>query len=206
MSEQTHPWDRAYGESSQAFSAFCTYRDLGPTRSLSKAAELTPVGVAMLKIWSAEWGWVERARAWDAELDRQRTEAAIAETREMAARHARQAAAAQEAAMQPIVAVLEAARADAGFRDRLLEEGLGGVLSQALSAAAKLPGLQGAERLARGEPTSISEHVVLSELPPDHLEGVLAALGRAGLVVQMGDGDGDEELEEELEVGEPDGV
>lgn len=70
-------WDPIGGaESTRAYLAFATYRDLGMLRSLRKAAaafyqapEPTEPQVKQFKRWSSEHGWVQRADAWDLHLD-----------------------------------------------------------------------------------------------------------------------------------------
>lgn len=183
------PWERQPGESSVAYQAFSHYRD-NPKRSLRATAAAMDRGLSTLAAWNSRWSWQQRVQAWDAELDRRKREAAVAEVEEMAARHARQAHAAQEAAMQPVLAILEAARTDPDFRSRLVAEGLGRTLEAALSAASKLPGLQGAERLARGEPTEITaqQHVVV-ETSVEDLGRTLEALRRAGVPIVVADDD-----------------
>jgi len=69
-------------ESSKAFAAFATYRDMGLSRSILKACrsyhEDTPDGatVETLKAhfgkWSSRWSWVARAEAYDLFLDERR--------------------------------------------------------------------------------------------------------------------------------------
>lgn len=93
------PWERQPGEPPRAFAAFARYRDLGPGRSLARVAEdVSKVGQvwgkrkSVLNRWSAVHGWVKRAAAWDAFLDRQRQEATVDAVREMAERHAKVAA------------------------------------------------------------------------------------------------------------------
>lgn len=64
-------WERQTGETDRAFQAFGTYRDLGPSRSLAKTAQiLSKTKQGTLQPWSTSWGWVERASAWDDEADR----------------------------------------------------------------------------------------------------------------------------------------
>ena len=198
IAEPTYPWERQPGETEKAYQAFCQYRDMpAGSRSLRTVSQRLYGGkpatsktrpAGQVQDWSIRWGWVQRVQAWDDEMDRRRREAAVAEVEEMAARHARQAHAAQEAAMQPVLAILEAARTDPDFRSRLVAEGLGRTLEAALSAASKLPGLQGAERLARGEPTEItsSRHVVV-ETSVEDLGRTLEALRRAGVPIVVDD-------------------
>ena len=188
MSEQSQPWDRAPGESPKAFASFCAYRDWGPTRSLAKLAAGGGPSLRMLQQWSAQWGWVARAAAWDSFHDQVRQSAILDEVEAMAARHAREAREAQDAAMGPVRAILEQL-GTVEARRALASLPVDDAVSLALAAARHLPALQAAERLARGEPTSISEHVVTSELPADHLDTVLAALDRAGLHVTLPGGE-----------------
>lgn len=97
MATQRHPWERIppdppnhNGEGVKAFRGFEVYLMMGPERTLrAVAAQLskTPTHIAE---WSARWGWVDRAAAWDeyiraeqrATVERMRIE--WAETQELA--------------------------------------------------------------------------------------------------------------------------
>lgn len=81
---ETRAWDRREDESSQAWDAFVAYRNLGPSRSLSKAAHEVGKSKSTLAPWSALYEWITRARAWDRfcdQNDQVRDEAARAEGR-----------------------------------------------------------------------------------------------------------------------------
>ncbi len=65
-----NPWDRIDGETMAAFEAFVIYRDLGPGRSLSKAAQPLAKTAGTLAEWSAKYSWATRAQAWDDHLDK----------------------------------------------------------------------------------------------------------------------------------------
>ena len=67
---QTEPWERQPGEGAKPFEAFCVYRDLGPDRSSYKVADQLSKSRQLMSRWSAQYNWVERAAAWDAEQDR----------------------------------------------------------------------------------------------------------------------------------------
>ena len=82
-------WERQPGETSKAFAAFCVYRDLGPTRSLSKVGQTLGRSVQWMEHWSSIHSWVVRAAASDSEQDRIRRTAANAEIAKMAERQAR---------------------------------------------------------------------------------------------------------------------
>lgn len=61
-------FERMEGESDKAYRAFQTFRDLGPDRSLAKAAQLvygSTSNVRQMSRWSARFSWIERASAYD---------------------------------------------------------------------------------------------------------------------------------------------
>jgi hypothetical protein len=62
-------YDRMDGESAKAWAAFCVYRDLGVSRSLSSVAEIfytpethrkRPRNLSQIELWSRQWGWSDR--------------------------------------------------------------------------------------------------------------------------------------------------
>lgn len=96
-----NPWDQLPDETAKNFAAFCGYRNLGPDRSLLKAYEIykdiqpgqrssknIPPYFAQM---SAKFKWVERAKAWDANLEAIKAEeietAAALEARRWAERY-----------------------------------------------------------------------------------------------------------------------
>lgn len=86
-------WDKQRGESAKAFEAFGIYRDMGPDRSQVAVGEVLTKSRALQARWSIQWGWVERAEAWDEFADRNARERDQAERlemrRKMVDRHAR---------------------------------------------------------------------------------------------------------------------
>ena len=68
--EPTAIWLRRGDESAAAFSAFVTYRDQVPPRSIRKAARVRGRGQRTLEAWSSRHKWVERAAAYTDHLDR----------------------------------------------------------------------------------------------------------------------------------------
>lgn len=83
------PWERQPGETVKAFDAFTTWRDLGPDRSVQKAANAMGKSRQLLADWAIKNNWRRRIDAWTRELDRQRTEAQLKAVEEMATRHTR---------------------------------------------------------------------------------------------------------------------
>ena len=91
--EEPNPWERMPGESDKAFAKFCAYRDMGAGRSLARLCQLHPGnkgwGHRAVEDLCSRWRWVDRARAWDDEQDRVRSEAQMQAIVEMTERQAR---------------------------------------------------------------------------------------------------------------------
>lgn len=86
--EKINPWERQPGESEKAYEAFCIYRDAGEKRSINMVYQKCTKSVSLLRRWSVRWRWVERAAAYDKDLERQRhkerrKQAAEAEKRQL---------------------------------------------------------------------------------------------------------------------------
>jgi hypothetical protein len=75
-------WERQPHEGDRAFAAYATYRDLGPARSTRIVAEELAKSDQLIRRWSSEWGWVERAGAWDDEAYRNHRERDLVERHE----------------------------------------------------------------------------------------------------------------------------
>ena len=96
--EDRLPWEKRPDESVKAFHAFAVARDLGPTRSLAKAAQVlieegtrkgTIAGVrADLGEWSVKYDWQARFEAFELWRDRREREASEDEVDRMRRRHA----------------------------------------------------------------------------------------------------------------------
>lgn len=93
------PWERQSGESVQAFEAFAVYRDLGPARSVTKAARELDKSRSLLGRWSRQFAWVMRAAAYDREQDRLFLAEQAQARRDIARRHAKLAQAVQSKAV-----------------------------------------------------------------------------------------------------------
>lgn len=93
------PWERQDGESAQAFEAFTTYLEMGAERSLRAVGQKLGKSSTLIERWSATKRWVERATAYDADLQRKAYTAAVNRARKMADRHIRTALYMQEKAL-----------------------------------------------------------------------------------------------------------
>lgn len=105
------PWELQPGETAKAFEAFCLYRDMGTERSIAKVGEKLGKNKITLEQWSAKNGWVDRATAWDGELDRirQQEEMRLArlEVRRMRERQAKDGMAMQEKGRKALEFLIE---------------------------------------------------------------------------------------------------
>lgn len=142
--QQNQVWEQQPRESDVAYRAFTTYRDQGADRSLVRTRQALGKSKALVEGWSSRWGWVRRARAYDAMLDRERQAAQAQAVRDMAERHARQAVALQGVAMRALAKVSQ--QLEAG--GELHPETIRGWLLDAMKA----------ERVARGAPDQTIHH------------------------------------------------
>ena len=71
MEEKRELWERQPHEASDVYADFCVYRDLGPSRTLRKAAEITGKQWATLCQTSRRHKWVKRVEAYDDYIDRE---------------------------------------------------------------------------------------------------------------------------------------
>ena len=160
-------WDPMPGESDKAYAAFCTYRDLGPRRSLDEASrryhqsssQRPRCASGTIRRWAQRWNWQTRARAWDQETERVKQAEQQAAVLEMTERHAREALMLQNKAIERL-------------RQLRPEEMKTKDVLAYLVESAKL------ERLSRGQPTEriAEEHAFedLKELSDDELTRIIA--------------------------------
>lgn len=174
MSRVTELYDKLPEETDRAYAAFCSYRDLGPTRSLAKAAEVfyggkTRAKVVQFENWSSTHGWVQRATVWDEEQRRQtylRRNQEAEDARDRAVR-----------AAQMVQAI-----GIRGLRE-LHDDVRGAALNPPLSLLRYWREGMEAEFLALGLPISVIKQEI--EPPDPALEEHQERMGRYGVVVQQ---------------------
>ena len=172
--ENRAAWERQRREPSRSWHAFTHFRDLSVDRSIARAWRQHRATCAHVPapegrrapgrwaIWSARWGWVDRAARWDAEIDRQHREKSMQAQLEARERHARLAQATLTVLTMPIRAALEAAK-DPTVIQRLTEHakiGSGGaiqLLATISRMAQVIPSMVTVERLALGMTTESME-------------------------------------------------
>jgi hypothetical protein len=83
------PWERQPEESAKAFAYFSIYRDLDPLeRSIKAVAEKVERSYSTIEKACSRYGWVDRAKAWDAHCDEHKRKKRLKEVEKMNARHA----------------------------------------------------------------------------------------------------------------------
>lgn len=156
--DDPEPWDRQIQETSEQYSAFTVYRNMGPSRNYAKVARELSLSPGTIQSYAHDHNWMDRAGAWDYYQERI-FQAELAErTREMARMQLAVARETTDAIMAPIRAL----------QNRLLEnpeevmaelsaQDIGRLLKMSQESAKLIPALMAAERLAAGQPTTISE-------------------------------------------------
>lgn len=83
MAKAPDSWDQLPNEPKEAFAAFVVYRDLGPTRGVVEAYRQSrgkpgaKQATGTWNGWAKRYRWAPRAAAWDAKIDKTKTEAAV---------------------------------------------------------------------------------------------------------------------------------
>jgi hypothetical protein len=181
MAVEALPFEQQSGETAKAYAAFCTYRDMGPERSVRDVAQRLHKSVTVIGRWSSHYNWPERARSYDAAIDaraRAATEQdAIERRRRMLAEHADEARTLRQVAR----------RLTDEFERRYGEKGtlqwIGG--EDFIKMVAQLPRIvetaQKLERLAAGEATDRHEHTLTVEqvlrMPEEEFDALVKDLG-----------------------------
>lgn len=83
------PWDRQPGETSKAYQAFVTYRDLGHDRTQLLVEKELGKSKALISRWAGAHDWVARAAAWDSIPGKAVAEAYADMARDIAEQHKR---------------------------------------------------------------------------------------------------------------------
>ena len=99
---KTDSWERQQGESTQAYEAFATYRDMGTERSIRSVAQKLGKSSTIIGRWSSTWKWVDRVREWDNELAREAKAKAVKKVKDMTDRHVNLAMQLQKKALEEL--------------------------------------------------------------------------------------------------------
>lgn len=96
------PWERQPGETAKAFEAFCIYLNMGAERGLRKVGQELGKSRALIERWSATYKWVDRAAAYDSDVQKRARANTIKKARKMNDRHVNIALQMQEKALQAL--------------------------------------------------------------------------------------------------------
>lgn len=148
MATQAHPepWARQPAESSEAFEAFVSYRDMGAKRSIRALARHAECNDSHLFEWSQKHQWQKRCAGWDAFLDKQGCAVQVAEVKAMKKRQIKMAIDAQMAAALGLAALIKKLQDDDGSLYIKAE-----ALAKLMDVGCRL------ERLNQDEPDSITK-------------------------------------------------
>lgn len=83
----TKPWERQEGESVKAFEAFTVYLEMGDERSIRAVSQQLDKSRTLIGRWSVTYQWVERAAAFDADVQKKAHAKAVKKRRSMVDRH-----------------------------------------------------------------------------------------------------------------------
>lgn len=188
-------WERQIGEGVKAWQHFQAYRDIGPTRGLRQLrgpSTMSPASfLRQCNRWSSDWGWPERARLYDAMLERERIGARIVAVRTMEERHAQIAEAGLAALSMPLIALGRPRIINGqpvGERLQELQEmPTGDLIRLAAHASRSMARLTGVERLARREDEELPDTQTGSPVEPlpeeERLRAMFEAFAESGLMV-----------------------
>ncbi len=162
-------WLQQAKETGVAYKAFTVYRDFQPhERTLVKTAAFLKKDSSTIEKWSSRWSWVRRSREYDIEKERVMLVANLAEIHGMRQKQAEDASTQSRALTAPADALLLELEKDPDLFANAIRNEKGEVVHSRLvelvgmvvSSARVLPALTDVERLARGEPTQITDHRV----------------------------------------------
>lgn len=85
--DELRPWERQVGESSKAYEAFLTYRDMEFRRTVLAVSKKLSKSRQLITRWKLQWNWDERCREYDNELQKEAFKEAVKERRKMNERH-----------------------------------------------------------------------------------------------------------------------
>ena len=182
------PWEKQPGENDRDFDLFEKFIDRPPTeRNLREVAVIASLSHQRLSQIARQRDWTQRATAYDKHLDAIYRRELDDQIREMAGRHAATAAEALKAlavSFQPIIDRMNENPEE--FVAELGAQPIKQLFSSAIRSAQVLPNLMNAERLARGQPTEITQHTedvnIMVAPDPDRIAEVLDVLESAGVL------------------------
>jgi hypothetical protein len=174
--ESLKPWEQQEGESEKAFEAFEMYLQMGPERSLAKAAQLLGKSTTLLEEWSRKHFWQSRVRAHRRWVARSVTEELLMGTADMRQRQTAAAIALQNQVLERLVS-MSATEIEKLSVSEMLAMLKVGSANEAKARDIKLEDIEVVEALAA--PTFVIEFI--PSRPPD-MVSVRLADGTCGYI------------------------
>lgn len=184
------PWDRQPGETDAEWRYFQAYRNLGPARTIGRAAESLELTTQTLTNISSKNQWRQRVQAYDYWQDQIFLREQAEYMRTVGRRQAEQASQTLEALMKPVQAILMRMETDPSYLADLTAMDVKQLIKLAQASARTLPGIMQAERLAIGAPTQITKHEGTikhehRDADPARLAELIGILGESTLLSQL---------------------
>jgi hypothetical protein len=185
MAEYTEPWNRMEHEGLTPFKYFCTFRDAGPARTSAMVSRIHDLSITTVAKYHKLYDWKSRALAFDQHEDRIYQTRRTLAIREMAERHGANIVDTIDGLMVPIRELQKRMEEDPQrVAEELDELATDKLVNLAARTTGLLPNLMGAERLARGMPTEITQvefsGEVKHQISRDGIADVLEVLQAAG--------------------------
>lgn len=175
--KNARPWDRMTGETSLAYGAFISYKELSrQDRSHSRLASDMNKAHTVISEWSVKWGWQDRIAAWENELELEKERAARKEAQQAGVRQAAHLHAITRVLALPVEELVKRiARQEVDLKDLSTVD----LFSLSILSARAYPRVALAERLVRGQATEIISHTGEVAQPEWSREDVAAFWGAA---------------------------
>ena len=159
LKKTKQPWERMPKENEWAFMAFNIYKDYGADRTVVKVAREIGRSEPQCYAMCRKWSWVERALAWDDEVQKKKNEATLKAAQDMAKRHANMAMAYQAPFLSMAKIAIEKIKTD---EESIKEMDIDKFCNLFLNFSKGLDAITGVERKARGEATEITKTDITS--------------------------------------------
>lgn len=156
--DDPEPWDRQLQEKADEYMAFTVYRNMGPSRTFAQTARELSLSPSTISAYAHTHNWADRAAAWDYYQEKIFQAEMAEHTRTMAKIQIQMAREALESIRAPIAAINQKMAMDpTGTLQELSKLDITKLMRLAQDSAKVIPQLMAAERLAVGQPTSISQ-------------------------------------------------
>lgn len=172
-----NPSGEGWKENIKRYEAFAIYRDLGRKRSLSQVSNQLNKSLTLMGRWSTQDDWVIRAQAYDEYMDQIAAQSAVEEAQEMGKRHVQEGKLLQVKGIEKLKSL----------KPRDITPRLA---IQMIKLGVNI------ERLARGEPTLISDNKITEVSVSERMQKYESLFEGIVTTCNVGDNEDDMEIED----------